>query len=248
MFDTSIPDLNTIELFRPNRFVGIDRIGDANQLTVGVTTQVFENSSGARYLSATIGQSVYFQPPRVTLPQPGLTLPLSALTLQQQQQITPSDELVQPRATSSLIAEVNLTAYRHWNLQLAVGSNPAVSTVQQAEVLVQYLANSKQVVNVGYLFREGVVQQVDTSAAWPISSRWAAYARAVYSLLDRAPIENFAGFQYRGACWSIRAVAQSSVSTRTGQRDTGVSLQLELTGSVQCRKWDRHWKRGQHFP
>ncbi len=230
VFDTSIPDLNTIELFRPNRFVGIDRIGDANQLTVGLTTKWFENSSGARYLSATIGQSVYFQPPRVTLPQPALSLPPSALTLQQQQQITPADELVQPRATSSLIAEVNLTAYRHWNLQLDVGSNPAVSSVQQAEVLVQYLANNKQVVNVGYLFREGVVQQVDTSAAWPISSRWAAYARAVYSLLDRAPIENFAGFQYRGACWSIRAVAQSSVVTRTGQRDTGVSLQLELTG------------------
>ncbi|MFI4868414.1 MAG: LPS-assembly protein LptD [Steroidobacterales bacterium] len=230
VFDTSIPDLNSIELFRPNRYVGIDRIGDANELTLGVTTKWFENSSGLRYLSATIGQSVYFQPPRVTLPQPAPSLPTSALTLQQQQQITPSDELVQPRATSSLIAEVNLTAYRHWNLQFDVGSNPAVSTIQQAEVLVQYLANNKQVVNVGYLFREGVVQQVDTSAAWPISSHWAAYARAVYSLLDRAPIENFAGFQYRGACWSIRAVAQSSVVTRTGQRDTGVSLQLELTG------------------
>jgi LPS-assembly protein len=75
-----------------------------------------------------------------------------------------------------------------------------------------------------------VVQQVDASGAWPVSSHWDVYARAVYSLLDRAPIENFAGFQYRGSCWSIRAVAQSSVSTRTGQRDTGVSLQLELTG------------------
>jgi LPS-assembly protein len=129
-----------------------------------------------------------------------------------------------------LIAEVNLTAYRHWNLQVDVASNPAVSSVQQAEVLLQYLANSKQVVNIGYLYRDGVVQQVDVSSAWPVSAHWDTYARAVYSLLDRAPIENFAGFQYRGACWSIRAVAQSTVSTRTGQRDTGVSLQLELTG------------------
>jgi LPS-assembly protein len=102
--------------------------------------------------------------------------------------------------------------------------------VQQAEVLVQYLANSKQVINVGYLFRDGVVQQVDASTAWPVSRRWDIYARTVYSLLDRAPIENFAGFQFRGSCWSIRAVAQSSISTRTGERDTGVSLQLELTG------------------
>ena len=230
VFDTSIPDLNSIELFRPNRYVGIDRIGDANELTMGLTTKWFENSSGVRYLSATIGQSFYLQPPRVTLPEPALGLPRSALTLQQQQQITPQDELIQPRATSSLIAEINLTAYRHWNLQLDLASNPAVSSVQQAEVLVQYLANSKQVVNIGYLYRDGVVQQVDVSSAWPVSAHWDTYARAVYSLLDRAPIENFAGFQYRGACWSIRAVAQSTVSTRTGQRDTGVSLQLELTG------------------
>lgn len=211
VFDTSTPDLNAIELFRPNRYVGIDRIGDANELTMGVTTQLFENSTGVRYLSATLGQSLYLTQPRVTLPLP--------------------DQIVQPpHTTSSLIAEINLTAYRHWNLQLDVGSNPSVSSVQQAEVLVQYLANSKQVINLGYLYRDGVVQQFDASTAWPVSSRWDIYARSVYSLLDRAPIENFAGFQFRGSCWSIRAVAQSSVSTRTGERDTGVSLQVELTG------------------
>jgi LPS-assembly protein len=220
IFDTSTPDLNSIELFRPNRYVGVDRIGDANELTMGVTTQLFENSSGVRYLSATLGQSLYLTQPRVTLPaiapqQPGVTLP---------------DETAQPRTTSSLIAEVNLTAYRHWNLQVDVASNPAVSSVQQAEALVQYLASNKQVINVGYLFRNGVVQQVDASGAWPVSTHWDVYARAVYSLLDRAPIENFAGFQFRGSCWSIRAVAQSSVVTRTGERDTGVSLQVELTG------------------
>src|ERR1700722_18931359 len=209
VFDTSTPDLNSIELFRPNRYVGIDRIGDANELTMGVTTQLFENSTGIRYLSATLGQSLYLTQPRVTLPD---------------QTVTP------PRTTSSLIAEVNLTAYRHWNLQVDVGSNPAVSSVEQAEVLVQYLANSKQVINVGYLFRDGVVQQVDASGAWPINNRWDVYARAVYSLLDRAPIENFAGFQFRGSCWSIRMVAQSSVSTRTGERDTGVPLPVELPG------------------
>jgi LPS-assembly protein len=214
VFDTSTPDLNSIELFRPNRYVGIDRIGDANELTMGVTTQLFENSTGQRYLSATLGQSLYLTQPRVTLP------------------VTLVDQIAQPppHTTSSLIAEVNLTAYRHWNLQVDVASNPAVSSVEQAEVLLQYLASSKQVINIGYLYRDGVVQQIDASGAWPVSTHWDVYARAVYSLLDRAPIENFAGFQYRGSCWSIRAVAQSSVSTRTGERDTGVSLQLELTG------------------
>lgn len=219
VFDTSTPDLNTIELFQPNRFVGIDRIGDSNSLTMGATTQWFDNASGARYLSATLAQAFYLQQPRVTAP----------------------DQTLQPRTTSSMIGEVNLTAYRHWNVQADVASNPTLTRVEQAEVMLQYLSNSKQVANIGYLYRSGVLQQVDGSAAWPVSRHWDIYARAVYSLFG-APqtattpathpgsIEDFAGFQYRGSCWSVRAVAQHSISTRTGQSDTGVSFQVELTG------------------
>jgi LPS-assembly protein len=208
VFDGATPDLNLIELFKPNRYVGIDRIGDANQLTVGLTTQMFENSSGVRYLSATVGEGFFFQRPRVTLP----------------------DQTLDSSNTSSLIAEINLTAYRHWNLQLNLASDPAISRVEQSAVILQYLASSKQVVNVGYRFQEGQLGQIDVSEAWRLSGRWDAYARAVYSLLDHQSIEDFAGFQFRGTCWSIRLVAQRSVSTRTGERDTGVSMQVELTG------------------
>ena len=35
VFDTSTPDPNLIELFRPNRYVGIDRIGDAEWAHAG---------------------------------------------------------------------------------------------------------------------------------------------------------------------------------------------------------------------
>ena len=69
LFDTGIPDLNLTELFRTNRYVGGDRVGDANQLALGVTTRLFDQSSGAQYLSATIGQIRYFSIPRVTLPE-----------------------------------------------------------------------------------------------------------------------------------------------------------------------------------
>jgi LPS-assembly protein len=234
VFDSATPDLNTIELFRPNRFVGIDRIGDSNSVTVGGTTQWFSNASGARYLSATLAQVFYLQQPLVTAP----------------------DETLQPHSTSSTIAEINLTAYRHWNVQADVASSPSRNRIEQTEVMLQYLATNQAVANIGYLYRYGVLQQIDTSVAWPVSHHWDVYARGVYSLY-RAPqmitviapteppnppietitaaahpgtIEDFVGLQYRGFCWSIRAIAQHSISTRTGQSDTGVSLQVELTG------------------
>src|ERR1019366_6247103 len=85
IFDTALPDLNLTELFRTNRYVGDDRIGDANQLAVGLTTRLFDTVSGAQYLSATIGQIRHFSIPRVTIPeyivQQETGLPLAVLPL-----------------------------------------------------------------------------------------------------------------------------------------------------------------------
>jgi LPS-assembly protein len=206
LFDTAEPDPNLIELFRPNRYVGLDRIGDANAVTLGVTSELF-GSSGTRYLSASLGQSLFLQPPRVSLP--GETL---------------------SQHTSDLIGEINLTAYRNWNLMLDAAANQEVTRIAEAEVELQYRASGSQVVNVNYQYRHDEYEQIDTSAAWPILARWDLYARSVYSLFDRAPIEDFAGFQYRGDCWGARAVWQRSVTLRNGERDSGFMLQVELTG------------------
>jgi LPS-assembly protein len=68
IFDTALPDLNLTQLFRTNRYVGFDRIGDANQVALAVTTRLFDHVSGTQYLAATIGQIRYFSIPRVGLP------------------------------------------------------------------------------------------------------------------------------------------------------------------------------------
>ena len=74
IFDSGLPDLNLTELFRTNRYVGSDRIGDANQVALAMTTRLFDTVSGTQYLSATIGQIRYFSIPRVGLPQDALSL------------------------------------------------------------------------------------------------------------------------------------------------------------------------------
>jgi LPS-assembly protein len=78
IFDSGLPDLNLTELFRTNRYVGSDRIGDANQVALAVTTRLFDTVSGTQYLSATVGQIRYFSIPRVGLPSDALN-PATAL-------------------------------------------------------------------------------------------------------------------------------------------------------------------------
>jgi len=208
VFDTGVPDLNLIQLFRTDRYVGGDRIGDANQLAMGATTRLVDTDSGRQLVSATLGQIYYFTPPRVTLPtEPALS-----------------------GNTSDLVGQVDVTAYRHWNVQVGEEWNPHSQDSVLSEVRVQYQPAGNEVANIGYRFRRGLLEQVEGSMAWPVADAWNVYLRHVYSLRDHAALDSFAGFEYRACCWRVRIVGRRYVSSFTGTRDTSISLQLELNG------------------
>ncbi len=249
IFDTGLPDLNLVELFRTNRYVGDDRIGDANQLAMGLTTRLFNESTGAQYLSATLGQIRYFSLPRVFLPDeitqtlPGQTLltipgqPTQVIlpgqnlpTLPGQTLTTAPGQTSQPYRASDIIGEVSVTAYKNWSLNLDYQWNPYTSQTDKSEVLLQYHPDTNKVVNVGYRFQEDILKQYDVSFAWPIASHWNTVGRYVYSLQDRQVIEQLAGFEYKSCCWRIQVLQRRYLTNRTGGLDTSIALQLELTG------------------
>ncbi|MGE0581297.1 MAG: LPS-assembly protein LptD [Steroidobacteraceae bacterium] len=208
VFDTAIPDLNLVQLFRANRYVGGDRVGDANQASFGVTSRIFDADSGRQLLAATVGQTVYFDAPRVALP----------------------GEAIADRDTSDLIAQVALTALRDWTADLGVQWNPESSERERMQVQLQYRPAATSVVNLGYRYQRDRIDQADASFAWPVADRWSLFGRYVYSLHDNETLDQFAGFEYRSCCWRLRAVGRRFVSSRTGERDTGIYLQLELSG------------------
>jgi LPS-assembly protein len=208
LFDTGLPDLNLIQLFRTNRYVGADRVSDANQLSVGVTSRLFDTKSGAQFLAATLGQTYYFQNPRVHLP----------------------DEPLRDSNTSDFVGELLVTAYKNWNATLGIQWNPDEQHSERAQAMLQFKPGPEQVINVGYRFQRGLLEQAEISGAWPINRQFAGFARYVYSLQDNKALEQFAGLEYSACCWRMRLLGRKSVSTRDGSQDTGVYLQLELTG------------------
>jgi LPS-assembly protein len=208
LFDTGLPDLNLVQLFRTNRYVGADRVNDANQLSFGLTSRLFDARSGAQYLAVSVGQSYYFEKPRVVLP----------------------NEIPSTRDTSDFIAQVSLTAYKNWNVEAGIQWNPEDTRSERSTFRVQYRPERGQVVNVAYRALRDRLEQADTSIAWPIGRRWNAFGRAVYSLRDSEFLDRFVGFEYKACCYRLRLVAQRSVSNRNGEQTTGAYLQLELTG------------------
>ena len=59
-FDTGDLTFSFYQLFRENRFAGLDRIGDANQVSVGLTSRLLSPTSGREYFRASVGTIVYF--------------------------------------------------------------------------------------------------------------------------------------------------------------------------------------------
>lgn len=208
VFDTAVPDLNLVQLFRTNRYVGGDRVSDANQASLGITSRILDSGTGRQLLAATIGQTLYFDAPRVALP----------------------GEVIAERDTSDLIAQLAITAWKNWNADVGMQWNPEASERERMQVQLQYRPASTSVVNLGYRYQRDRVDQAEASLAWPVSDRWSLFGRYVYSMQDNDTLDQFAGFEYRSCCWRFRAVGRRFISSRTGERDTGIYLQLELSG------------------
>jgi LPS-assembly protein len=207
-FDTSLPDLNMIQLFRSERFAGGDRLGDANQLAIGETSRLVDASSGKQLLDFTVGEIYYFTPPKVQLPN------------------TPTVT----GHTSNLVADLGISAYAHWNVRLGEEWDPHNQHSDLSEVQLQYQPKGDRVINLGYRFRRSLLEQLDTSFVWPIKDSWNVYAREVFSIKDKQNIESLAGFQYRSCCWRLGVLMRHYVSNQTGTQDTAITLQFELNG------------------
>ena len=67
MFDTAIDDFNFGQLFSVNRYLGNDRIGDANQLSLALTSRLLDPETGAERLRVAVGERFYFTDQRVVL-------------------------------------------------------------------------------------------------------------------------------------------------------------------------------------
>jgi LPS-assembly protein len=229
IFDSALPDLNLSELFRANRYVGMDRISDANQLSAAVTTRLFEQSSGQQLLSATLGQIRYFEIPRVDLPCqiaygeiPPVTLPCQ----------TP-----EVFNASDMVGNISVTAYKNWSVNLDYVWDPYRDQTQKSEFSIQYRPDPSRVVNLAYRYQKDSFEQWDGSFAWPLTNHWNAVGRLVYSIMDKQTIEQVAGIEYKSCCWRIQLVQRRYVDNRpatpgapTPSLGQSIALELQLIG------------------
>lgn len=207
-FTTAEMDFNFAQIFSENRFIGGDRIGDANQVTLALTTRFAEPDTGLERLKAALAQVYYFEPRRVTL-NPG--------------------ELPQDTGRSDVLAVVSSQIARSTTLDAGLQYAPSSSRQHKIHFGARYFPQPGSVVNASYRFTRDAIEQVDISTQWPLTNGFTGVARVNWSVRDRKLLEGLAGFEYNAGCWQVRAVAHRFI-TATQQVSTSFLIQLELTG------------------
>jgi LPS-assembly protein len=209
-FDSGQQDISFATIFTENQFSGNDRINDANQATVGVTSRLIHPDSGIERLRVALAQRYYFQRQRVTLPG-----------------VAPRPDHT---ASSDLLAAVSGTILPRWTAEIGWQYNTDQSQTNRANIATRYQPEPRKVLNLAY--RSNTVNQIrqtDVSFQWPVTPQWTALGRWNYSTQDHRTLESLAGFEYDGGCWSFRAVGHRFV-TALNAVSTSIFLQLELNG------------------
>lgn len=215
-FDTAIDDFNFSQLFAENRYLGNDRIGDANQLSLALTSRFLDRDTGAERLRLAVGQRYYFEQQRVTLNE----TPRSANS---------SDFL--------LSAEGRLSDA--WAMSSLLQYNFDQGQVERLNLGARYTPGAGRVLNATWRYTRNLpdpttglpeqIKQVDLSGEWPVGDHWTLLGRWNYSLPDHKTLEAVAGIEYNGDCWVLRVVGQR-LTTTTQTTSNSVFIQLELNG------------------
>lgn len=207
VFDSALADLNMTTLFTENQFTGNDRINNANQLSLAVTSRMVDSNSGIERFSATVGQRYYFDDQKVTLPGGSVT----------------------HNSSSDLIAAMSARLSNQWNLDAFWQYNTDNQGMVRSNILARYNPEPGKLLNFSYRYTQDLLEQVNASGQWPLSRGWYGVGRMNYSVREKKLIESLAGLEYDAGCWQARAVIQR-VETATAAANYGLFFQLELGG------------------
>lgn len=234
-FDTGSATLNYDQLFTSNRFTGLDRIGDANQLTLGVSSRFISPHSGRTVAQFDFGRVTSFRDLRVGLPNSGETgygkhgsdyvagamfSPSDFFTSRATVQYDPSGSRINRAIATTTIGRHNSyqldLGYRYYRdyrpARLVRGSGHHTSTTLlpgQFETLSQ--------VAVG--FRA------------PVTSRLNVIGRWNYSLEQHKNVETLAALEYRpSCCYATRVGWRHYVAHHDGRQENVIMFQFVLRG------------------
>ncbi len=221
-FDSAELTFSYNQLFRETRFSGHDRIDDANQLSIGLTTRYISDEDGREYLNASLGQTLYFRDRKVRLLSNAPFLDESG---------------------SEMAAELNFYPNERLTLRSSLVWDPYSSDMNSGNVQASYRQPDGGVVNVGYSYRrpltavetQPVTEQAHFSAYYPLGNRWSLFGAINYSMEANRSVEDMFGLEYDTCCWRARLLHMRYYDNITGTYTDYNDPNLEREHSIQVQ-------------
>ncbi|WP_255992165.1 LPS-assembly protein LptD [Chitinolyticbacter albus] len=213
-FDSGQTDFSLAQIFTENQFSGNDRINDANQLTLAVTSRFYESETGIERFYATLAQRFYFTEQRVTLSSPGRPA-----------DVTKSDMLV----------SVGGQIWRNFTASYSLQYNWQDTRSGRSEVSLSWQPGEARVLNARYLMNRVTddTEQIDASFQWPLGAGWYGVGRMNYSLKDNQSLDSLLGAEYNAGCWGLRLAVQRYLTSGDRYNTTYFAmLQLGALGGL----------------
>ena len=230
VFDTGLYDFSFDSLFRDNRFTGPDRMGDANQVTVAVTSRFLNQESGREAGYVSLGQTYYFDDRDVFLVVPGIGPGLTGV--------------VRTEEGSPFIAEVGTSLLGDFNFRGTVQYDFFNGKTEELAAFAQYKPATDKVVNLGYRVRRTSnslsspyggtaltdIEQSEVSFHWPLGRNWSMVGLWTHAVPENRILEIFGGLEYEDCCWAFRAVARRFLTDVNQSYNNGIFFQVEFKG------------------
>ena len=232
-FDTQFLPFSYEQLFALNRFTGFDRLQNANQMTFGITSRIFDATTGEQKLRAGLGIIYYITRPRVTLPNTAPTI----------------------GHTSPLVGQLIYYPAPHWSISGSSAWDFNREELNNAIFHVSYSGDTLHIVTIGYEFVRANdplslnptnanqnTQLLSLGFSWPLTHRWSVVGYWYYNIAQRRAETYYAGLQYDTCCWALRFLADrhftgTATNTTTGAQQNEfrnqyvVQLMLKGLGS-----------------
>ena len=205
-FDTSERSFNYDNLFANNRFNGVDRIGDAQQVTAGISTRLFNQQEGRDVLRARAAQIFYGKDRKVSL-----------------------DNTVDTATASDILVELDYWPVQSTRLGSRLRVDEESDEAIQQTYSVNYTDYESRAANLEYYYTEDSREQALLSFALPLNERWRLQAKTQHSLRFNRVVENIVGLSYESCCWGIKLLIQQEGDASVDYTEDESSFFFELT-------------------
>ncbi len=211
VYDSAYMIFDIDQLTRNNRFSGFDRIGDANQLALTLSSRFIDNITGNERLNLSIGQLYYFTDRQVFLCQ--------SITGSCVQDPLALGYLSPSASTSPIASRAIYTINNHWLINADYMWNTATRSTNNAHVDLRFQQAENRLLNLGYtymvngditvlknnpLMQDAPLHQAYIAYAWPYNDHWSSLGAYSYDVSQNYQMMGFLGLQYDNCCWAVR--------------------------------------------